>query len=170
VATEEQEQPGQPSLIEALRHQREELASDRTKMISVPGFDNPGLLIEYNLMDGHELDQIQREVWRQHKDRWQRQILSTVEVMVRAAKAVYYTQNGGEPQPLLDLNEQPIDGFTPALAELLGVTDHNNDQRIIVFAVFGNKELFVARHSAALQGWMTGSNSMLDEEFLGEGL
>lgn len=158
----------QASVIDSLRKQREELAEERTRTIAIPGFDEPSLLVEYKLMDGASLERIQRAVFQGQKDRWQRQLLTAIDVMVEAACGVYYSKNGSEPSPLMDGDGLPISGYTPELGELLGLED--TTPRLVVLGVFASNDLAIARHSIRLQAWMSGETTILDDEFLGEGL
>lgn len=169
MSENEQEQSLQPSLIESLRKQRETLAEDRSTLIPIPGFENPGLLVEYHLLDGHDLEGIQRRIFRSTKDRWERQLYTAVDVMIEAASGVYFTQNGGAPQPLIGSSERQITGYTTELAEMLGLQGAES-ARMVVIGTFAGRELAIARHSLRLQAWMSGENVDVDEEFLGEGL
>src|SRR5215831_15609349 len=108
--TDEDTQERQPSLIESLRHQREIPAEQRTTLIPIPGYDNPGLLVEYHLLDGHDLERIQRRVFQSTKDRWTRQLWTAVDVMIEAASGIYYTQNSDEPHPLIGTGDVQISG------------------------------------------------------------
>jgi len=167
---EPQVEQRQPSLIDALRQQREILAEQRTTLIPIPGYDSPGLLVEYHLLDGHDLERIQRRVFQSTKDRWTRQLWVAVDVMIEAASGVYYTQNGStEPQPLIGAGDVQIAGYNNALAEMLGLQGAES-ARMVVIGTFAGRELAIARHSIRLQAWMSGENADVDEEFLGEGL
>jgi hypothetical protein len=152
------------SLLDQLRAERKEGMEDVQTLIPVPGYDTVPLLIQYRMMDGHELDRISRKVMKQSRDRWTRSLTAALDVMIAAATGVFVEYNG-EVKPLT-LNGQPVPGFTSELAESLGFEART--AREVVIGTFQNKDMHIANHSMKLQRWFGDSAAAIDEEFLGE--
>lgn len=160
---EVEEEPAK-NLLDQLRQERRESMENMETLIPVPGYDNIPLLIQYRMMDGHEMDKIGRKVIKQTRDRWTRNLMAAIDTMISAATGVFI-EVGGEVQPLT-LNRQPILGYTPELAEALGFKAAT--AREVVIGTFQNKDMHIANHSMRLQRWFGDSSAAVDEEFLGE--
>jgi hypothetical protein len=152
------------NLLDQLREERRQGMEDMETLIPVPGYEQIPLLIQYRMMDGHEMDKIGRKVVKQSRDRWTRNLMAAIDVMISAATGVF-VEMGGEVQPLT-YNREPITGYTPELAEALNF--QANTAREVVIGVFQNKDMHIANHSMRLQRWFGDSTTAVDEEFLGE--
>lgn len=160
---EAEEEPTK-NLLEQLRTERRESMEDLDTLIPVPGYEQVPLLIQYRMMDGHEIDKIGRRAVKTSRDRWTRNLTAAIDTMIAAATGVFIEVEG-EVKPLT-LNRQPILGYTPELAEALDFTA--NTAREVVIGTFQNKDMHIANHSMRLQRWFGDSSTVIDEEFLGE--
>jgi hypothetical protein len=150
-------------VLDSLRQQRAELTENTTTLISIPGYERPVLLAQYRLMDGVELNKIARKVQKQSRDQWQRQIFAATDVLIAGCTGFYVDKNDGEgPQPLT-VNGDPVDGYSPPLAEGLGF--NATTAREVLFGVFTNNELAIAAHSMRYQRWLGNTNAEVDLDF-----
>jgi len=166
VVSGEAEAPS--STLESLRRKREALTENRTVDLAVPGYDKepPALYIRYNLLQGPEIDRITRKVMRETKDRWDRQVLSSIDAMIAACEGLYIDWDDGTGRQPLTLNGDHILNFGPELAQALGIQDAGS-ARAIVREVFGNNDVALAQHNIQLSRWMGNTASEVDEELLG---
>ena len=165
VQTEEQP----VSVLQALSEKRRAIADTKEAYIPVPGYDSapPILLVKYRLLSGNELNVIGERVMRQVKGRWERQLQAAAQTLVAACDGIFYDmEDGSGPQPLT-YSEQPITGFTEALASALGFADKVGDinrPTEVLFALFGNNEVMVSQHSIRLNRWMTDTSIEVSAE------
>jgi hypothetical protein len=151
------------NLLEQLRKERTEEADEET-LIPVPGYHRVPLLVKYRMLDGNEIQKIGRKS-RKIRDDWTRNFTTAIDTMIAAAIGVY-VEFDGEVQPLT-VNGQEVMGFTPDLAKALNLEGADTARKVVI-GTFKNKDLHIATHATRLNRWFTGTNSTLDEEFLGE--
>jgi hypothetical protein len=159
----EEENP--QNLLDQLRSDRKESMEHLDTLIPVPGYDAVPLLIQYKMMDGHELNKIAKKAMKQSRDQWTRSLTAAIDTMIAACTGVFVEVNG-EVRPLT-LNGQAITGYSAQLAEALGI-EKAETARQVVIGTFQNKDLQIANHSVRLQRWFGDSTVAVDEEFLGE--
>jgi hypothetical protein len=167
VSDEEEAAPS--TLIENLRAKRKEQSEEQTLLLELPGYNEgyPKLLAKYRLLEGHDVDRIGRNVTRETKDRWDRQMLTAIDIMIEACLGLYVDEgNGDEPHPLTWNNGNEITGFNEDLAHALQFEAHS--ARDVVFGLFGGRshDLMIMEHNVRLGRWMGNTSRKVDEELL----
>jgi len=159
----------QESLLDQLRKKREEVTENNTCFIPIPGYDAypPILVAKYGILDGKELDNIGRKVARETKDRWQRNILAAMDVLIACCQGMYVDhQNGEEPEPLT-MNGEPIIGYSADLAQALQF--NATTARQVVSGVFASNDLALMQHNVRLSMWMGNTSRRIDEDVFSAG-
>ena len=165
--------PAPANLLESLRQRREEVASDHTVTLSLPGYDQdyPKLYVKYRNVDGKEVDLIARKVQRETKDRWDRQVLSTVDILIEACVGFYVATTSEEeddPTPLVGPDGTLITGYDHTLSEAFQMNAQS--ARDTLFELFGGRknDIMIMSHGVQLSRWMGNTARRVDEDFLGE--
>lgn len=159
----------QQSLLDQLRKKREDVAENSTCFIPIPGYDRdpPILLAKYKVLDGHQLDLIGRRVQRETKDRWDRNVLVAMDIMIECCQGMYIDmENGEEPQPMT-LEGQPIAGYNEQLAQALQF--EAGSARQVVMGVFVNNDVALMQHNVRLSLWMGNTSRRIDEDMFAAG-
>lgn len=169
LATGEVAPTGQESLLDQLRAKREEVAGSNTCFIPIPGYDGdpPVMMAQYRVLDGKELDNIGRKVARETKDRWDRNVLAAMDVLIACCQGMYVDmQNGAEPQQMT-LNGVPIAGYNQDLAQALQFQAETARQ--VVMGIFVNNEVALMQHNVRLSMWMGNTSRRIDEDVFAAG-
>lgn len=160
------------SLLDQLAAKRQAVNDTKETFIPLPGYDKnpPILLAKYRLLDGTEIARVADKTRTEFRNRWERQIYSAVDIFTVACIGIYYDLEEGEgPQPLT-VQGVPVMGFTSDLAEGLKFADKledPNDQRQVVFGLFGNNDVMIGQHSFALQRWFGDTTQEVTSDLLG---
>jgi len=154
------------SLLEQIRLRRRELSGDRKTYITIPGYDDLGLVAMYHLLDGKELDVITTRAQRQTRDRVERAIYMACDVMISACDGLYLDRGGSEYVPFDPQRRGEPFRYESALADFCGFEAETARQ--VVMGLFGNNDAALASHSFKLQRWFQDTMRDADEEFLGE--
>lgn len=154
------------SLLEQIRERRKELSGDRKTYITIPGYDDIGLVAMYHLLDGKELDIITTRAQRQTRDRVDRGLYMACDVMIAACDGLYLDRGGSEYVPFDPKRRGEAFRYEQALADFCGFEAETARQ--VVMGLFGNNDAALASHSFKLQRWFQDTMRDADEEFLGE--
>ena len=148
------------SLMESLRQQRREILADDHTDEPIPGYSNPMLVARYGIIEARDVSNIQRKVERQTKDRFDRELYTTIDVLLSACQGIYVLRpEDTEPVPLEGPNG--IMSYDTELAEFLDLGDVQNARQILR-AVFASDHA-VMFHALRVQRWMmraTGDNDL----------
>lgn len=157
---------GQGSLVDILKEELAELASNTTTYIPVIGHEKSGLAIKYRLPEsGKVLDEIARKVEREDsKDAYFRNYYTAIDTIVKLCEGFYVKPYGVEDYVMLDPQESgfPVK-FDDRMAEIVGLPA-GAPARAIAKKIFGNNELAVAAHAEKLSRWMSNTNADLTLE------
>jgi hypothetical protein len=155
------------TILESIRTKRRELFENRSTYISIPGYEEIGLVAQYHLLDGKELDMIGDKVKRQVKNKVDRGILSAVDVFIAACDGLYLSRDGGTYVPFDPGRRGTPLRYEPELGSFIGA-DGADTARKVVFALFGDNDAAIGNHSMKLNRWFMNTTRDADEELLGE--
>jgi hypothetical protein len=169
-----------PSYIDLLRQEYQELIDSEDVMIPIMGFERVGLRAKYRMPEsGKELDNIARRVAREFKDNFSRNLYTAIDTMIILCEGMYVLPiaeldlegNPTEPQPLDPENMGEPARYDQKLAEIMGFTG-TNSAREVVRKLFGKNDMAIVSHAEKLSRWLTNTKADLNVEFwqLGEGI
>jgi hypothetical protein len=160
----------QGSILDIFRQEQAELASAKSVLIPIAGYEKIGLKVQYRMpYDGKELDVIGRHAQKTIKDPYERNLAIATDTMVKLCEGIYCQPEGVEEPVMFDPMETgQACRFGPELAEALDVDV--NSAREVVQILFGNKDLAIIAHVEKLSRWLANSNADLESEIweLGE--
>ena len=154
------------NLLEQVRLRRRELLEARQTYITIPGYDDLGLVAQYHLLDGKQLNMIGEKVNRQTKDRVTRGLYAAADQIIAACDGLYLERDG-EYVPFDPYHTGVAMTFGPELARFLELGDVDN-ARSVVYELFGNNDSALAMHVYKLSRWFQDTTRDADEEILGE--
>src|SRR5580765_2030555 len=169
VIESEEEDPVESdrNLLDRIRAKRLELAERRSTYITVPGYEDIGLVVQYHLLDGKELDRIAEKVKRQMRDRVDRGLNAAADTLIAACDGFFLDKGSSEYAPFDPGNRGAPLRYEKELAEFLGVEEVAT-ARDVVFMIFADNDVALANHAMKLNRWFTNTSRDADEEFLGE--
>lgn len=158
------------SVLDLLKQEYQEVASEKEVYIPVRGYEKTGLAIKYKLpKSGRELDDIARKVQRQFdkSDRYNIGLAVAIDTMVHLCEGLYVRPAGFEEYIQLDPKETGIpvtlrDG--DELSEIFSWNGEVDTARKAVRKLFGNKDFALLDHSEKLQRWLIDSKADLETE------
>jgi hypothetical protein len=163
-----EEQDDQKALVDAIRAKRKEISENRETYLSVPGYEEIGLVVRYHLLDAKELNGIGDRVKKQTRDRVDRGMFAAADTLIAACDGLYIDKGNGEFVAFdPDKRGTPL-RYERELAEFIGADETVTRARQVVFELFGYNDAALANHCAKLQRWFTNTTRDADEEFLGE--
>lgn len=159
-----------PSVIDLLKQDYEEFAQRRSTLIFVPGYERVKLQVKYGLPKGKQLDKITRDVLREFKDTYSRNLWLGVDTMIELSDGLYVHPDGYDNPVPLDPDESgEAVGFNQVLAESLGWQVRT--AREVVMKLFDNNHQAIADHVERLNGWMRNTKVDVNSaywQFVGE--
>jgi len=160
------------SILDTFKQELQELASAEFVHIPVKGYEQTGLTIKYRMPDsGQELERLSRQVMRQQKDTYSRNLMISMDTMIYLCEGLYVQPQGVEEPVMLDPNEtgEPcrFDGY---LARIMGMNGAPESPRAILKRLFGGNDLAVIDHAERLNRWLQNTKADLNAEIwqLGE--
>jgi hypothetical protein len=153
------------NVLEQIRQRRRSLFENRQTYLSIPGYEEIGLVAQYHLLDGHELNGIVEKVRRQTKDAVSRGINSSLDILITACDGLFLFREGEYVPFDPGYTGSPLD-YNQGLAEFVGY--EANSARQVVQGLFGNNDAALAAHAMKLQRWFQNTTRDADQEFLGE--
>jgi len=158
------------SLMDQLRARRKEIAETRDTFLVIPGYEETGLVVKHRLMERHEVEAIGKRVFRQTKDRGERNMRILVEQLIDSTSGFFKSgDNGSPPKELLDKNEEfPVVNWSQ-LASQIGWDGEGGETSALYF-MFGNNEFSIGQYGILLNRWMSNTGLDVDLEYLGEGV
>lgn len=155
------------NLMDEIRKARRNLAENRQTYIQLPGYEHVGLVAQYHLLDGKQLDMIAERVKRQTKDRVDRGINAAVDTFIAACDGLFVEKDGGYAPLDPDNRGMPL-RYEPSLAKFCDFYKEGMTARQVVFGLFGDNDAAIAGHAMKLNRWFMNTTSEVDDEFLGE--
>jgi len=159
------------SLLDTFQAELDDIASTKSVMIPVKGYEKTGLQIKYGMPEsGKQLDAIARKVQREQKDAFSRNLYIAMDTMIALCEGIY-VQPEDVPEPvMLDPHDtgEPCE-FDSTLAELMGMNG-DGSARVVVKRLFGDNDFAIMAHAERLSRWLQNTKADLDLEFwqLGE--
>lgn len=156
-------QPG--SLVDLIQQDLDELASNEETFIPFIGHERTGLAGKYLLPDsGKMLDDIQRKVERETKDKYLRGLNAAIDTMIALCDGLYVKPPGVDEYVMLDPQEHGIPvRFDGRMAEILGI-DGSSPARSVVKKIFAGNEMAVMSHAEKLARWLNNTKADLTTE------
>ena len=160
--------PFSTSIVDLFKQEQEELASAKSVMIPVNGYEKTGLKIKYRMVSsGKEIELISTKVNRQFKDQYSRNLYTAMDTMILLCDGLF-VQPEDVPEPvMLDPDEvgEPCQ-FDSTLAQMLGMNPHSEDTtaRVVVKKLFGDNELAIMTHAFDLNRWLQNTKADLNLE------
>lgn len=154
------------SIVDAFRQELQEAQDNQTVFIRVQGFEKIGLQIKYRMQEsGKELADLERNVERQTKEKWQRNLLTAMDTMIILCQGLYVQPEGVEEPVMLDPQEtgEPC-MFDHRLAEIMnmGVND-NQTARSVVRKLFAGNDVALMSHAQRLSLWLQNTKADVNE-------
>lgn len=156
----------EPSIVDQLKQEYEELTNNRTTHIAIPGYERIGLTALYHLPEnGKMIDRIARQVAKDYKDTYSRNLYTAIDMMLEFCDGLYVQpSNASEPVTFdPDLSGVPCK-FDARLCEALGWTDVKG-ARQTVSKLFGGNQLAILDHAEKLNRWMRNTKTDLTAEY-----
>ena len=155
------------SLLDTFQAELDEIASTKSVMIPVKGYEKTGLQVRYGMPEnGKHLDQLARRVQREYKDAFSRNLYIAIDTMIDLCEGIY-VQPEDVPEPvMLDPHDtgEPCE-FDVTLAELMGMNGMSGSARQVVRRLFGNNDFAVMAHAEKLSRWLQNTKADLELEF-----
>jgi len=155
------------SLLDTFHAELDEIASTKSVLIPVRGYERTGLQIKYGMPEnGKQLDAIARKVNREVKDTFSRNLLTAMDTMIALCEGLY-VQPEEVPEPvMLDPHDtgEPCQ-FDVVLAELMGMNGSGGSARTVVKRLFGNNDFAIMSHAEKLSRWLQNTKADLELEF-----
>lgn len=160
------------SVLDTFKQELQELTSAESVHIPVKGYEQTGLTIRYRMPDsGQELERLSRQVMRQQKDTYNRNLMISMDTMIYLCEGLYVQPEGVEEPVMLDPDEtgEPCK-FDRTLATLMGMNGNPESPRTILKRLFGDNDLAVIDHAERLNRWLQNTKADLNAEIwqLGE--
>jgi len=160
------------SILDTFKQELHELTSAESVHIPVKGYEQTGLTIKYRMPDsGQELERLSRQVMRQQKDTYSRNLMISMDTMIYLCEGLYVQPEGVEEPVMLDPDEtgEPC-RFDRTLAGLMGMNGAPESPRTILKRLFGDNDLAVIDHAERLNRWLQNTKADLNAEIwqLGE--
>jgi hypothetical protein len=154
------------SLVDQIRGELEELSEIQEVFIPVVGYSQSRLQVKYRMPEsGKEIDLIGQKVSRETKDRYNRNLLIAMDMMIHLCAGLYVQPDGAEEPVELDPQElgEPV-YFDERLAEIIGLNGGSGSARIVLRKLFGNHDLAILNHSEKLSRWLANNKADLERE------
>lgn len=163
--------PADTSLLDLLQEDIDDLASTEFVDIRIPGYEKTGLMVRYHLPDtgGKELDAIARQVQRETKDTYYRNLLTGIDTMIHLCVGLY-VQPAGIPEPVKldpDFSGTPV-RFDQRLADSLkweGVTTARQVVRRLFTSGGIVNEMAINSHAEKLNRWLGDTTADVKRNF-----
>ncbi|SRR6266496_2459983 len=164
-----EESSGPQTFMDQLRAKRKEIAETRSTFLTIPGYEETGMVVQHRLMDRPEIEIIGRKVQKETKNRSEKHMRILIDMIIESTTGFYRSQIDGEPEPLPSRDEDvPVISWEE-LAVNLGWEPTGNE-RAAVYYIFGNNEFAIGQYGIGLNRWMGNTGLDVDSEFLGEGV
>lgn len=157
------------SLVDVIKGELKELQQSKEIYIAVVGYEKSGLHARYVMPEnGRILDDIARNVMRQFKDNYSRNLYGAIDTMARLCEGLYVqTPETGDEYVELDPDElgYPVK-YDIRLGELINSNGSAplDSARKVIRALFGDKEILILNHSAKLNRWLMNTNADVESE------
>lgn len=168
--------PSSPSVLDAIKSRRAQLAEEKTIELLVPGYEG-NVAVRYRAEPIEEL----REEFRKAERRRETDPLAGVDILIRLCETILVRdQETDKLMPLAELatrdgrldephpEDNPVQ-FDERLAQLLGFAETASSARQIVKQLFSPEEAQVlapASHIQSLQQWLQGQAEQIDNTLL----
>lgn len=153
------------SLVDLIKKNLAELASNVDVKIPVTGWDSIGLAVKYVLPEsGKVLDEIARKNERENKDLYWRNYNTAVDTMIALHDGLYIKLPSMDDYEILDPGDTGVAvRFDDRFAATLGL-EAGSRARVIVKKMFGGNELAVLNHVEKLSRWLSDTGADLNLE------
>lgn len=160
------------SIIDTFKQELQELVSAESVLIPVKGYEQTGLQIKYRMPDsGKELETLGRNVMRQQKDAYNRNLMISMDTMIYLCEGLYVQPEGVEEPVMLDPDNTGAPcQFDHTLATMMGMNGAPESPRAILKRLFGGNDLAIINHAERLNRWLQNTKADLNAEIwqLGE--
>lgn len=153
------------NLIDQIRAKRQELLENTTCFISIPGYEEIGLVAQYRMMTAKEIETIASKS-KKDKDKVRRGMNIAIDTLIEACGGLYLIREDGAAIPF-DPNKRGMAlGYEKELADFLGF--EAVAARQVLRGLFGESDTMISGHAVKLQRWFMNTSRDADEELLGD--
>lgn len=155
-----------PSIVDLLRRDVDELAAIEDVLIPVEGFSYSNVSVKYRLPEqgGKELDAIAKKVMRETKDTYDRNVRIAMDTMIALCEGLYVQpEDTPEPVPFDPDGAGMAIRFDHRLAEIFELPEDSNS-RTVLRKLFGNNDASIVLHAEKLSRWIMNRKADLEVE------
>lgn len=160
------EADAQPSGLQSIRDQiraeRDELKTETTLDLVVPGYEMIG--VRYRGIPARELDQFAKRLSKSKEG-----MRTATDVLIRCCDSILVRPNGDDALEPLEDDQGDYLKFDQRLADFLGI-EASSAREIVtqLFSPDGVQTLATFEHANAVMEWMQGKGAKIDPGLLGE--